>query len=300
MSNGLKKRLCLLFLMTSALVFSGGCTSAETKAYNATATIRIKDLPDSYYDIDKKVRKSFLVRLSFDRTDAKASEDIPDVDLKASNDFTGKIYLEPGSYSVRHTYVYPDEVAPFTVNQSSVPSFTVSRNNNTVVDVPVTDIPVYETAKEMLDAPAFSHKVQVNDTVYDMESLSGAFSFNMTKPEKLKIAGKEYNAFSCTGAYGLSILTNSVDASNTPVGIRITRKNVKLWDGITVGEKAVDISRTKNGLKNHLAFCKGSPILGLGFHDTDFVYMGDDSNDKLDLFTEGNNGIVYAVNYLYK
>lgn len=285
------KKICLLMMLVMAPAFAGGCTSSEIKAYNATATLTIKDLPDSYYDLDKKVRKKLEVDISV--KDA-------DVELKSSNDFTQTIYLEPGEYTITHHFIYPEVIAPVDYDSSKDIKFTVSRNNNTEVVVPLRNIVSYEPSEEILDVPTFSHKVQVNDKIYDMENISGAFSFNMSKPIKRTVAGKEYNSFSTNEVPGLYLLADQKDEANTPVGIWIERKNIKLWDNITVGENVMDLSKRGKGLKNHLAFCKGSPILAMSFDDTDFIYMGDEGNDKLDLLTEGNNGIVYAVSYLFK
>ena len=277
-----------------------GCTNRELKSLNSTITMSISDLPESYYQLSESSRKDLDVVVVL-----KPTEDYPDnksavFRLNEANGFSGTEYVTPGDYYVKSVDVVPDVSVPFGSNctEDRSPVISAGRNNNTDFVLPIQEYQLYQTKQEILNEKSFSHKIQINDQIYNIEELFDKFTFNMDSPFECTMIQKKYNSYSCNEIKGLFVITSADDNTNKPVGVEINDSNIKLWGGMTAGDHITKLTNSKNGCIGTPSYCKGSPIVGLGHDGTTFVFVDPHSEAALQAKISTEDRTIASISYV--
>ena len=196
----------------------------------------------------------------------------------------------------------PSYIAPFDCDceEEKSPKIIVTQNSNTEIDLPITVYPAYDTTDEIMKVPVFSHKIQVKDKVCNIEELPNEFSFDMESGHIYSVGKKEYNGFKSKDVIGLTLLVEQDDSSNTPVGVLIEKNDIKLGGGVTVGSKINSLTNTTDGLIGTPSYCMGSPLVGMGLDDTDFVFIDNDIGWCLEAQAFADGGRLTQIKFALK
>ena len=289
--------------MTAAFIVMAltcGCSDREIKSLNSTITLSITELPESYYQLSKSARKELHVVVVLHPTDDYSDNHSAVFRLNEENSFSGTEYVTPGDYYVESVDVYPSESVPFgsDCTENGSPVITASRNCNTDFILPVKEYTLYQAKEEILNDKNFSHKIQIDDQIYNIEELFDKFTFDMEMPFELTMIEKDYNSYRCNEVKGLSVITSADDSSHKPVGVEINYSNVKLWGGITAGDNITKLTNSKNGCLGTPSYCKGSPIVGLGYDGTTFIFVDPDSEAALHAYIGNEDRRISTIRYV--
>ncbi|MBQ9140303.1 MAG: hypothetical protein IJX63_00725, partial [Lachnospiraceae bacterium] len=241
-----------LLLAVIALVFGlTGCGDNALEG-DCKCTVALLDVPKELEMLDENLLEQFEISVELENI---YSEKTMEVELTAENRFCEELKIQPGTYLVKYYYAGPSNLVPIEVEVKQ-DKIELTRENPQKIDVVITNQSEFadwawscEATREILEAGAFSHKIQFEGQLIDVTEITDYVEFQCEN----KVSGYDKATIS-NGEKGVTIVVQ-----NTKEGVadwtecklvQVTfRKNNVIWgQGAFVGMNVAKAVHAKDGL----------------------------------------------------
>ncbi len=270
----------LITLLLSATMMLGlcSCTDRKTKLYKATISASVSELPDAFDTLNKDLQEETCVTLLLQRENS--NEDSISFELTPSNGFYSSEYVMPGEYVVCDVKLEPQFLLPFDIKDIKKikdKKFTVTAEQDTPITLNFNPVSLPETSKDILNTSSYAHRIQIDNKVYDIESLPQNFEF-----DKSILEGKTGDPLwvGCKDVAGVYILL-APDKPEKVLGVSFSSGRCVLWGGLRTGMPLEEFAHSENGILGSPSYCDGPPLIGLDIDDTYFTYLNTKNDDEL-------------------
>lgn len=289
-------------LLWAVLILFIGLTGCGAKALegDCKCVVALENVPKELDMLDENLLEQFYVKVHMENI---YSEKTMTVELNAENDFEAELKLQPGTYKIDYCYAGPTFLVPIEV-ESKVEKVELTKENTESVQVAITNESDFvdwawsmNPSREILEAGAFSHKVQFEGQLIDLTEITNYVEFNYDKQVS------SYKKATISGEKGVAItVLNENDAAANWQDCKLIEvsfgKNNVIWgQGAFIGMDVAKAANAKTGLYGKPASMSGTVLVGLGYADTCVSWLDEKSGDKLTLTIEPGGDYISGITY---
>lgn len=295
----MKKRLILWSVLLYVFAMTGCAENAL--AGDCKCTVTVEDMPRELMMLDENVLEQFYIRISMENI--YTEEDI-DVRLCAENQFQAELKLQPGTYRISDCYASSSYLVPIEV-ESMQEKLELTRDDPMTVDIQITNRDEFvewawncEANREILQADAFSHKIQLDGQVIELEQIKDYVEFDY----KEKVSGFAKVTLNNTKK-GISMVLQNTDEDAVEwkdcklLEIHFTKNNVIWGQGAHVGMDVSEAVHASQGLYGKPDSMSGTILAGVGYDRTYVNWSDPKSGDKLTLELSSDGDYISEIIY---
>lgn len=290
-----------LLLAVAALVLGlTGCSGREP-AGDCKCKVSLTEVPKELEMLDENLLEQFAIHVELENI---YSEKTINVELTAENDFCKDLRLQPGTYLIKYWYAGPGNLVPVAVEVKQ-DKIELTRDNPHTIDVTITNLSEFadwawnnEPAREILEASAFSHKIQFEGQLIDVTKITEYVDFTYEN----QVRGYEKVTLSNTEK-GVTIVVQNQNEAVADwqdcklVKVTFSRNNVIWGQGAFVGMDVKEAVHAEDGLYGKADEMSGTVLAGLGYDRTYVSYLEEKSGDKLTLEIVPSGEYIKSISY---
>lgn len=270
------RNLITLFLSVTMMIGLCSCTDRKTKLYKATISASVSEIPESFDSLLEDIKDETCITLILQGENS--DDDHVSLELTPFNEFISSEYVVPGEYVVCDVKLEPQFLLPFAVKdvkKLKEKKFTVKAEHDTSITLNFKPVSLPETSKDILKTSPYTHRIQIDKKVYDIESLTQNFEF-----DKSILEGRTGEPLwvGCKDVAGLHILL-SPDKPEEILGVSFSSGRCVLWGGLRTGMPLEEFTHSEKGILGTPSYCDGSPLVGQDIDDTYFSYLNIKNDD---------------------
>ena len=298
----------VLLALLVVLPFFSGCSRGNLREGGSKCTVYLDAIPDEYYALNESIRNELQITVTLHSVVNDKNHRIV---LTEDNGFQQDIRLNPGPYDVTWCYannpnitlmeVQP-QVERITLDRKTPASLPVSIKNK---DVFIQTIHNLTPSDAITSAELYTRQVQYDGQMTDFSTLRSALTFSPSNNSK-RLKPSETAFIPATGTAGVSLVVQNQTSTSIPVqeatfvGLRFTKNNIVLPKGITLGMDIAEICHAKTGLLGTPDYCKGTPMLGIGYDSSTAVYVDYETGDRISFEVGSNAPYITAITYEFE
>ena len=294
----MKKGLWLsaVFLLMLGLT---GCGDNALEG-NCKCVVALDNVPKEMDMLDENILEQVYVKVNLENI--YSEKDIT-IELNAENDFQAELKLQPGTYTVNYCYAGPGIIVPIEA-ECKQEKVELTRENAQTIEITITNESEFadwvwnlNPAREVLETGAFSHKIQFEGKVIDLEQIANYVEFTYDK----QVAA--YKKASISGDKGVSItvLNENDEAADWKdcklVEVSFDKSNVVWGQGAFIGMDVAEAVNAQEGLYGEPSAMSGTVLYGLGYAETFVSWLDEKSGDRLTLEISPDGDYISGITY---
>jgi len=274
--------LPLLLLIVMCL---GGCSSKAVEG-ECECLVELTGLPKEMEMLDENIREQLYVSVSLENI---YTEKRFTVKLRSEEDFKTELNLKPGTYRVHYCYTSNSKLLPWEVKEKK-DTIELMKDKKEELEIEVTNpeevadwIWNLQASREVLQEDAFSHRVQFEGQIIDVNEIMQYVDFEY-EGEVSPFEKKELN-----GNKGVSIMVINETEDPKPwqectlKKVSFGQSNIIWGQGAYIGMPVKTAVHAKEGLYGEPARMSGTILTGMDYATTDISWLDGKSGDKLTL-----------------
>lgn len=299
----MKKGIWLSVIVCMLMLGLSGCGRNALEG-NCECIVALTEIPKELEMLDENILDEFYIKVELENI---YSEKSMDVKLTADNDFQVKLKLQPGTYLVRYLYAAPSYLVPVEV-ASRQEKVELTKDSKTTVDIFITNQEDFsdwlwnmDPSREVLQEDAFSHRVQFEGKMIDIEDITDYVEFSYDSSlrayEKATISNSEKGVT-------ITVLNDSnIDAvwqDCKLIEVSFSKNNIIWGQGAFVGMDVTKAVNAKTGLYGEPSSMAGTILAGLGYSSTKVSWLDETSGDKLTLMIAPDGDSISGITYAFE
>ncbi len=294
------KKSTILVVMVLCMLGLGGCSDNALKG-DSECVVSVEDMPKELSMLDENILEQFYIKLTMENI---YTEEEIDVRLNAENDFRVELNLIPGTYRIVSCYNYSSRLVPMEL-EAVQEKVELTKDGKGTVDIRITNREAFsdwawncEASREILQADAFSRKIQLDGQVMELEQVKDYVTFEYDE----KVAGFEKVTLS-NGEKGITVVLQNTQEEAAGwqdcklVEIHFTKNNVIWGQGAHVGMDVTQAIHATDGLYGKPDDMSGTILAGVGYDHTYVSWLNEDNGDKLSLELEPDGDYISEIIY---
>ncbi len=291
--------LPLLLLIAMCL---GGCGSKAVEG-ECECLVELTGLPKEMDKLDDNIREQLYVSVNLENiyTEKRVS-----VDLVAKEDFKAELKLKPGTYRVHYCYASDSNLLPWKVKEKQ-DTIELMKDKEEVLKIEVTNpeevtdwIWNLQAGREVLQEDAFSHRVQFEGQLIDVEEILNYVEFEYEGEIR------PYEKKTISGDKGVTVMVVNEEASPKPwqectlKKVSFGQSNVIWGQGAYIGMPVKEAVHAEEGLYGMPANMNGTILAGLDYGPTNINWLDGKSGDKLTLTIHRTGDYISGISYEFE
>lgn len=295
----MKKRR-ILWAILLCMFSMTGCAE-NTLAGDCKCVVAVEDMPRELMMLDANVLENFYIRISMENI---YTEEEVDVKLCAENQFQTELKLQPGTYRMSDCYAASSYLVPIEV-ECAQEKLELTRDDPKSVMIQITNRDEFvdwawncEPDREILQADAFSHKIQLDGQVIELEQIKDYVEIDYEE----KVSGFAKVTLNNTKK-GISMVVQNTDEDAVGwkdcklLEIHFTKNNVIWGRGAHVGMNVAEAVHATQGLYGKPDSMSGTILAGVGYDKTYVNWSDEESGDKLTLAISSDGDFISEIIY---
>ncbi len=294
------KRSTILVTMVLCMLGLSGCSDNALKG-DGKCVVSVEDMPKELSMLDENILEQFSIRVTLENI---YTEEQVDVRLNAENEFCEELDLIPGTYRIVSCYNSSTRLVPMELEVAQE-KVELTKEETGAVDIRICNREAFsdwawnsEASREILQADAFSHKIQMDGQIMELEQVMEYVTFEYDE----KVAGFEKVTLSNREKGVTMVLQNTQEEAASwkdckLVEIHFTQNNVIWGQGAHVGMDVTQAVHATDGLYGKPDDMSGTILAGAGYDHTYVSWLNEDNGDKLSLELEPDGDYISEIIY---
>ena len=293
------KKVRGVLIVLVILIVLGGCGRNVTEQ-ECECLVELTGLPKDMDKLDENIREQLYVSLTLENIYTKKRVQLR---LREEDGFKKELELAPGTYRVLYYYASDRDILPWEVKEKRE-SVELVKGKKEVLQMEVTNpeevtdwIWNMQAGREILQADAFSHKVQYGGQMMDVEVLVSQMNFEYEGEIQ------PYDMKEITSNEGITIvmLNETEDIQDwrncTLKSIAFSRSDIIWAQGAYVGMEVKKAVHAEEGLYGKPTGMSGTILAGADYAQTNVSWLDGKSGDKLTLRIHADGSHIDRILY---
>lgn len=289
-----------LWILCSILLLGLPGCGKESEESGGDCLIELTEVPKEMDMLGENVKEHFSVRVSLQNI---YTEKRHSVELYMEDDFQTTLKLKPGTYQVESCSVSDYSLLPMEV-KAKTDTVEVLPDKKAKLQIKIENpeavsdwIWDQQAQREIMEAGAFSHKVQFRGEIIDLKEILNYIEVEYDKP----IKGYEKQVLPGSDGISITVMNETAEPLDwqncTLKKIHFGKANVIWGQGAYPGMAVKDAVHATEGLYGKPTKMGGTVLAGTGYGRTQASWLDEKSGDKLSLWIATDGEHISSIEY---